>query len=135
MDHRRQGATSLPRTTRRSFLPVALIVRLLTGLLPAATLAQGPDGLPVGAITALELTSNVSPSFLGRYAGVGAEILAYTPGTKRLFITGPPLQFLDIANPISPTLVMTVSIEATSVAIKNGIISTAVPTNPVQGLG
>ena len=93
----------MSRSTRRSLPLIALVFILLTSLVPAASLAQGPDGFPASTpSTAPNLTNNISLSFLGRYAGVGAEISAYDPATKRLFVTGPQLQILDISNPVSP---------------------------------
>ena len=126
----------MSRSTRRSLPLIALVFILLTSLVPAASLAQGPDGFPASTPSAApDLTNNISLSFLGRYAGVGAEISAYDPATKRLFVTGPQLQILDISNPVSPRLVGTVAIDATSVAVKNGIIAAAVPANPIQDPG
>lgn len=121
---------------RRSFLLVALIFALLIGLLPVATWAQGADGRSAHVpVMKPDLINNISLSLLSRYAGVGAEISAYDPASKRLFVTGPELQILDISNPVSPTLVSTVPIEATSVAVKNGVIAAAVPATPVQDAG
>ena len=126
----------MSRSTRRSLPLIALVVILLTSLLPAASLAQGPDSFPASAPAAApDLTNNISLNLLGRYAGIGAEIAAYDPATKRLYVTGPQLQIVDISNPVAPTLVSTVAIDATSVAVKSGIIAAAVPANPVQDPG
>ncbi|MGQ9491288.1 MAG: choice-of-anchor I domain-containing protein [Anaerolineae bacterium] len=121
---------------RRSFLLVPLIFALLTGLLSVKTWAQGAGGHSAHVPVAKpDLLNNISLSLLSRYTGVGAEISAYDPASKRLFVTGPQLQILDISNPVSPTLVSTVPIEATSVAVKNGVIAAAVPATPAQDAG
>ncbi|MCU0501678.1 MAG: esterase-like activity of phytase family protein, partial [Anaerolineae bacterium] len=126
----------MPRSPRRSLPLIALVVILLSILLPAASLAQGPDTFPASApATAPDLTNNISLNLLGRYAGIGAEIAAYDPATKRLYVTGPQLQIVDISNPVTPTLVTTVAVDATSVAAKSGILAAAVPANPVQDPG
>lgn len=75
--------------------------------------------------------------WLGRYQGTGAEISAYDPITRRLFVTGAgsQVEVLDLSDPAAPALVTTFSFDATSVAVKNGILALAVPdpadkTNP-----
>ncbi len=129
----------MSRPNRSSFLLIALVFALVAGLFPAALLAQSPTEPPgpqrPSSLTAAALTDNVSLGFLGRYAGTGAEISAYDPATKRLFVTGPQLQILDISNPITPTLVSTVPIEATSVAVSHGLVAASVPANPTQDPG
>ena len=97
---RRNIACLVPPAVRYSL--IALILILLTSLLPAVSLAQGPDSLPASAPAAApDLTNNISLNLLGRYAGIGAEIAAYDPATKRLYVTGPQLQIVDISNPVS----------------------------------
>jgi len=66
---------------------------------------------------------------IGRYDTAGAEISAYDPGTKRLFVTstGDKVDVLDLADPAHPTLVKTLSLHATSAAVRNGMVAIAVP--------
>jgi hypothetical protein len=119
-------------------LLIVLLLALLAGTLPARSLAHAVHGLPNAASAALtppNPASNLVVSLLGRYTGSGAEIGAYDATTNRLFVTGPQLQILDITNPISPTLVVTVPIAATSVAVKHGVIAAAVPADPAQDSG
>jgi DNA-binding beta-propeller fold protein YncE len=70
---------------------------------------------------------------IGRYYGTGAEISAYDPMTKRLFVTGggANVEVLDLSNPANPVLVDTLPFDATSVAVKNGVLAVAVP-NPAD---
>ncbi len=119
---------------RFRYLSFLLIGLLLLGLLPADAPAQARQLQPL-ASSVSSPASSISLELLGRYAGPGAEIAAYDPGTRRLFVTGPYLQVLDIANPITPTLVFTVPVEATHVAIFNGLVAAAVPANPPQDPG
>jgi uncharacterized protein len=66
---------------------------------------------------------------IGRYDTTGAEISAYDPATKRLFVTGAGanVEILDLSNPSNPALFKTLFFDATSVAVKNGIVAIAVP--------
>jgi hypothetical protein len=95
-----------------------------------------------------QVKAQVSLNFLGRYStgiynNAAAEITAYDPITKRLFITNGPdtsLKIVNISNPTNPTLVTSLSIkpygiDLTSVTCKNGIVAIAVidsngKTNP-----
>jgi predicted extracellular nuclease len=70
---------------------------------------------------------------IGAYYGRGADISAYDPGSKRLFVVtgGPTLQVLDLINPSSPTPIKTLDISsyggaASSVAVNNGIVAVAI---------
>ena len=66
---------------------------------------------------------------IGRYDTTGAEISAYDPATKRLFVTGAGanVEVLDLSDPSNPTLFKTLTFDATSVAVKNGMVAIAVP--------
>ena len=66
---------------------------------------------------------------IGRYDTTGAEISAYDPATKRLFVTGAGanVEILDLSDPNHPALFKTLFFDATSVAVKNGIVAIAVP--------
>jgi 2',3'-cyclic-nucleotide 2'-phosphodiesterase / 3'-nucleotidase / 5'-nucleotidase len=95
--------------------------------------------------------AQINTQFLGRYSigtynadGGVAEISAYDPGSKRMFVTNGPdnsLRIVSLANPASPSQISSISMAAygsdiTSVACnKKGIIAAAVldsngKTNP-----
>ena len=89
--------------------------------------------------SALSSSAQIQPQFLGRfstgiYNNTAAEISAYDPGTKRMFVlNGADTSFkvVNISNPASPQLITSISvkpygIDLTSVAIKNGIVAVAV---------
>ena len=65
--------------------------------------------------------------------GQAWKISAYDPMTKRLFVTGAGsnVEVLDLSNPANPVLVDTLPFDATSVAVKNGVLAVAVP-NPTD---
>ena len=74
---------------------------------------------------------------IGGFAGEGAEISAYDPTTKRLFVIsgGTELQVLDLNNPSQPKLLQALDIKpygsaANSVAISNGLVAVAVEGSP-----
>jgi predicted extracellular nuclease len=74
---------------------------------------------------------------LGTFTGTGAEISAYDPTTRRLFVIAgnDKVQVLNISNPASPVLEFVVDVApygfaANSVAIANGIVAVAVESNP-----
>jgi len=99
-------------------------------------------------MASIQLKAQVSLNYLGRfstgyYNNAGAEITAYDPNTKRVFVTNAPdtsLKIVSISNPSNPTLVNSFSlkpygVDLTSVTCKNGIIAIAVidsngKTNP-----
>lgn len=115
----------------RALLAFALAMALLGAHSPTYSQPAAPTATPQPTA----MIENISLELLGRYAGAGAEIAAYDPGSKRLFVTGPYLQVLDISNPITPTLAITVPIEATHVAIYDGLVAAAVPADPAQDPG
>ncbi len=88
---------------------------------------------------------NSSPGFLkkiGEFAGEGAEISAYDPTTRRLFVIsgGTELQVLDLSDPSQPQLVSTLDVSpygggANSVAISNGLVAIAVEADLVTDPG
>ncbi len=119
---------------RRLLLSLGAVC-LMMGLLPLAVPAQTIDGSLAHANQPVNLIDNISLEFLGRYAGSGAEISAYDAGSQRLFVTGPELQILDISNPISPTLLITVPIEPTHVAVYDGLVAASVPADPITDPG
>jgi hypothetical protein len=73
--------------------------------------------------------NSIHLSEIGRYDTTGAEISAYDPAMKRLYVTGAGanVEVLDLSNPSNPTLFKTLNYDATSVAVKNGIVAIAVP--------
>jgi DNA-binding beta-propeller fold protein YncE len=67
----------------------------------------------------------------------GAEIPAYDPATRRLFVVSPNnrLDVIDISNPSSPLILPSIDLSlygggVNSVAVKNGIVAAAVEANP-----
>jgi len=72
----------------------------------------------------------------------GAEIPAYDPASRRLFLTGPNnrLDIADISNPASPIPLPSIDLSpygagVNSVAIKNGIVALAMEANPITSNG
>jgi hypothetical protein len=72
----------------------------------------------------------------------GAEIPAYDPASRRLFVTGPNnrLDIADISNPASPIRLPSIDLSSygagvNSVAIKNGIVALAMEANPITNNG
>jgi 2',3'-cyclic-nucleotide 2'-phosphodiesterase (5'-nucleotidase family) len=83
--------------------------------------------------------AQVNLQFLGRYStgfynAAGAEISAYDPATKRMFVTNGPdtsMKIVSLVEPTNPMLVSSISIkpygiDLTSIAVKNGIVAVAV---------
>ncbi len=101
-------------SSRRSTLLVIMTALLLATLTPGTALAvQGPD-TPEGPPPP---SGAVGLEAIGRYQAVGAEISAFDPASRRVFVTaaadastGDPvglLQILDISDPAAPALVAT----------------------------
>jgi hypothetical protein len=72
----------------------------------------------------------------------GAEIPAYDPASRRLFLTGPNnrLDIADISNPASPIPLPSIDLSSygagvNSVAIKNGIVALAMEASPITNNG
>jgi DNA-binding beta-propeller fold protein YncE len=72
----------------------------------------------------------------------GAEIPAYDPATRRLFVVSPNnrLDVIDISNPSSPIILPSIDLSlygagVNSVAVKNGIVAAAVEANPKTANG
>lgn len=91
------------------------------------------------SVTSLLCSAQIQPQFLGRfstgiYNNTAAEISAFDPATKRMFvINGADTSFkvVDISNPSNPQLITSISvkpygIDLTSVASKNGLVAIAV---------
>ncbi|XQQ06391.1 MAG: choice-of-anchor I family protein [Leptolyngbya sp. IPPAS B-1204] len=69
---------------------------------------------------------------IGSFTGPGAEISAYDPDTKRLFVVsgGAEIQVLDLSDPSQPKLLQTLDLSqyggaANSVAVSHGIVAVA----------
>ncbi|NCQ93762.1 MAG: PEP-CTERM sorting domain-containing protein [Microcystis wesenbergii Mw_QC_S_20081001_S30D] len=72
----------------------------------------------------------------------GAEIPAYDPASRKLFVTGPNnrLDIADISNPASPITLPSIDLSpygagVNSVAIKNGIVALAMEASPITSNG
>lgn len=82
-------------------------------------------------------------SFKANAAGGSAEISAYDPGSKRLFVTNidnNTLDIADLADPVAPVPVASVDITPygggiNSVAVKNGVVAVAVQGNTTADNG
>ncbi len=86
-----------------------------------------------------ETNAQVNLQFLGRfstgfYDKAAAEISAYDPGTKRLFVANSAdtsIKIVDLSNPASPVQISSISlkpygIDLNSVACRNGLVATCV---------
>ncbi|NCS30143.1 MAG: PEP-CTERM sorting domain-containing protein [Microcystis aeruginosa F13-15] len=72
----------------------------------------------------------------------GAEIPAYDPASRKLFVIGPNnrLDIADISNPASPIRLPSINLSSygagvNSVAIQNGIVAVAMEANPITNNG
>lgn len=79
---------------------------------------------------------------IGGRIGAGAEISAYDPATRRLFVVpgGPILEVLDLTNPAAPSLITTIDLAAlggaaNSVDVANGLVAVAVEATVAQDPG
>jgi myo-inositol-hexaphosphate 3-phosphohydrolase len=109
-------------------LGVAVLAAGLVGGLAAALGAAQAPGAP-------EASRAIQLSLVSRLDAAAAEISAYDPVSQRLFVTGAGLQIIDISDPSEPEIVTTLPVEATSVAIRDGIVAAAVPADPAQDPG
>ena len=100
--------------------------------------------LTVSALVA-DVARGQGMTFLGRYEtglfdGSAAEIPAYDPVTRRLFVTNSAansVDILDVSNPAMPTLFNSIGVGGgpNSVAFANGIMAVAVENSPNQQPG
>ncbi len=108
---------------------------VLSLILAACTLAAcgGTDDVPAPPATPISLTLEK----IGAYDGIvlgAAEITAYDPASKRLFVVNGAngsVDVLDLATPASPKLAGTISVSAiggavNSVAVHDGLVALAV---------
>jgi hypothetical protein len=107
---------------------------------PAASAAKADVPAPApGRPTTAGTAAGLGVSLLGSYAsGIfddgGAEIPAYDPGTKRLFVVNAQgtVDVLSLADPAKPTKLFALDLEAlaggtpNSVDVKNGLVAVAV---------
>ncbi len=105
------------------------IALALSGLAVSAN--AGGKGVAASAAPVIEL------SFLASHQGGGAEISAFDPATKRLFITNAgdqSLEVVNISNPSAPVAVKVIDLAAfggpNSVAVHNGVVAVAVEAEP-----
>lgn len=125
-------------SSRRGTLLIAMTALLIMTLTAGTALAgQGPD-TPDGPPST---SGAIGLQVLGRYQAVGAEITAFDPASRRVFVTaaadastGDPvglLQILDISDPAAPALVASVNLSDTlgaspnSVAVYDGLVAVA----------
>jgi hypothetical protein len=119
---------------------------VVLGSLSFATSTLHADTCPPAA-TGCDQT--VELTFLGRYASGlydagGAEISAYDPASKRLFVINNGVKrvdILDASDPAAPTLIASLDTSSfggggpNSVAIKNGLVAVAVESSPKTNPG
>lgn len=113
------------------------LVTALAGTLACSDSATSPTGITPGTLTLQKI---------GEYAGGGvgaAEITAFDPGTKRLFVVNGALgtvDVLDLTDPTAPVRISTISVAqfgagANSVAVYNGLVAVAVEATVKQQPG
>lgn len=124
-----------------------------TSLVMTAALAAcgGGSDSPTPTAPAVEATpASLTLEKIGGYAHAGgassAEITAYDPLTKRLFVINGALasvDVLDLSNPAAPALITSISAASfgpglaaiNSVAVFNGVVALAVEANPKTSAG
>lgn len=125
--------------TRRFTLPVAALAVAACTLVGTGVATGAEQGVaPLGG-TAPE----IGLSELGRYQGEGAEISAYDPASKRLFVTdaeNAKVDIVDLADPAAPALLDSIDTTPygagpTSVAVRNGLVAVAIPADPATDPG
>jgi myo-inositol-hexaphosphate 3-phosphohydrolase len=102
----------------------ALAVAIATALPALGSASDAPE-----ASGAVQLT------LVSRLEAAAAEISAYDPASRHLFVTGDGLQVIDLQDPGEPEVIRTLPIDATGVAARDGLIAVAVPADPVQDDG
>ena len=113
----------------RSFGVVALLVAC------AATFSAGMAGAAKEKTVALEALGSYET---GIYDAVAAEIGAFDPASKRVFVTNSAdgaLDVLDVSDPVSPVKIDAIDLselggDPTSVAVDRGLVAVAVVADP-----
>lgn len=96
---------------------------------------ESASALNITRLSSLGNSTNAANNF-------GAEIPAYDPSSRKLFVIGPNnrLDIADISNPASPITLSSLDLSSygagvNSVAIKNGIVALAMEANPITNNG
>ncbi|MCL5269661.1 MAG: choice-of-anchor I family protein, partial [bacterium] len=94
--------------------------------------SNGSNGTPGPGDVLLNL-SKIGTYASGQFAEGAAEIVAFDPGSKRLFVVNAAdvsIDVLDLANPAAPAKLSTIQISggssANSVAVSNGVVAVAI---------
>lgn len=97
--------------------------------------AESASALNITRLSSLGNSTTAANNF-------GAEIPAYDPASRRLFVTGPNnrLDIADISNPASPIRLPSIDLSpygagVNSVAIKNGIVAVAMEASTITNNG
>ncbi|MDB9425444.1 choice-of-anchor I family protein [Microcystis aeruginosa CS-564/01] len=97
--------------------------------------AESASALNITRLSSLGNSTNAANNF-------GAEIPAYDPASRKLFVIGPNnrLDIADLSNPASPIRLPSIDLSSygagvNSVAIKNGIVALAMEANPITNNG
>ena len=106
-----------------------LLVQLM--IVPVFGAAADITAVDTHTTTSVDHSGSIRLNRVGTYVGSGAEIVSYDADSQRLFVVtgGENLEILDISNPITPTLVVTVPVGgggANSVSVHDGYVATAV---------
>ncbi|MCA2711934.1 MAG: choice-of-anchor I family protein [Microcystis sp. M015S2] len=96
---------------------------------------ESASALNITRLSSLGNSTNAANNF-------GAEIPAYDPSSRKLFVIGPNnrLDIADISNPASPIPLPSIDLSpygagVNSVAIQNGIVALAMEANPITNNG
>jgi hypothetical protein len=113
---------------------------LLLVQLMSLSVAGAAGETAVAASPQVDQSGKIHLNRIGSYAGSGSEIAAYDASTQQVYIVtgGDDMEILDISNPITPTLVTTVTIGeggANSVAVSDGYVAVAVANSDTQADG
>lgn len=115
------------------------LMPILVGLVVSAALASPALAHGSGGITLEVLGTYASGIFLDG----GAEIVAFDPGTHRLFVTNAAensIDVLDLADPTAPTLLFSIALSSigagvNSAAVSGGVVAVAIESDPKQAPG
>lgn len=131
----------LPSTPARRLFTASLLMTAVLAACGGGSDAPAPTTPPVVEATPVGLTLQK----IGGYTHAGglssAEITAYDPLSKRLFVVNGALasvDVLDLSNPAAPTLIGSITASSigaglaavNSVAVFNGIVALAIEANP-----